>query len=336
MNYRPPRFLIFYPTSVCNMRCRHCFYHQELGKGAGQELSLDQIATLSRQLGRVKILWLGGGEPLLRNDLPQILELFYKKNLVSMLSIPTNGWDTSLITTQLIKILKISGRRKISIVVSLDGDESSHNNLRGSDSFSRAITTIKALRDLRNKYPTLRVRINTTLGKHNLDGVKNLLPLANDLLEGVNAFNLSLLRDGSLDKFLSLPSKQDCYNLWLEKKKFFKEKKNIIAEILENAAFKLALQTAFSRKRSFSCQAGCSMGVVFEDGRVGFCETLPSIGNIKEASFSQIWNSELARKQRELVKRKQCVCWNDCFFLVNFIRSPGLLIRWWVGSRKQS
>ncbi|MBI4698269.1 MAG: radical SAM protein, partial [Nitrospirae bacterium] len=82
-------YLIFFVTNRCNAKCRHCFYWKNLNKK--EELSLDEIENISKKLGTVQVLLLSGGEPVLRDDLPEIISMFIKNNGSKVVSIPTNA-----------------------------------------------------------------------------------------------------------------------------------------------------------------------------------------------------------------------------------------------------
>src|SRR5580765_8723722 len=81
--------VILFVTSRCNSFCRTCFYHEELNRPG--DMTFDQIAKISRTMPPITVLWLSGGEPTLRHDAPQIIDLFVENNGVRRLIIPTNG-----------------------------------------------------------------------------------------------------------------------------------------------------------------------------------------------------------------------------------------------------
>ena len=78
-------------TDRCNLRCAVCF--ADSGRGEAEEPSLE---TISRLLGRAMAaagpsnLQLSGGEPTLRNDLPEIVEAAGRVGY-SFIQINTNG-----------------------------------------------------------------------------------------------------------------------------------------------------------------------------------------------------------------------------------------------------
>src|SRR5947207_13353511 len=81
--------VILFVTSRCNSFCRTCFYHEELNQPG--DLTFAQIEKVSRTMPTITDLWLSGGEPTLRHDASQIIDMFVRKNGVRRLIIPTNG-----------------------------------------------------------------------------------------------------------------------------------------------------------------------------------------------------------------------------------------------------
>jgi MoaA/NifB/PqqE/SkfB family radical SAM enzyme len=54
-----PPFLILFINSICNQRCEHCFYWSNLNRK--DDLTKEELFSLSRQLGRIENLNLSGG-----------------------------------------------------------------------------------------------------------------------------------------------------------------------------------------------------------------------------------------------------------------------------------
>src|SRR5437764_8960768 len=81
--------VILFVTSRCNSLCRTCFYHNELNQPG--DMTFDQIEKVSRTMPPITDLWLSGGEPTLRHDASEIIDMFVRKNGVKRLIIPTNA-----------------------------------------------------------------------------------------------------------------------------------------------------------------------------------------------------------------------------------------------------
>jgi len=81
-------------TDKCNFRCRYCMPAEGLEwLGREEVLSFEEIARLVRVLARMGVdeIRLTGGEPLVRRDLPVLVEMLAATPGVRDLSLTTNG-----------------------------------------------------------------------------------------------------------------------------------------------------------------------------------------------------------------------------------------------------
>ncbi len=94
-----PRTLSLAITNKCNLNCSFC--HIEKGKTS---LSVDTIIKLCKEFDRLGTfdIAIGGGEPLIHKDLPQICKRIWEETSLG-LSITTNG---TLLNSELISELK--------------------------------------------------------------------------------------------------------------------------------------------------------------------------------------------------------------------------------------
>ncbi len=96
--HRPLRDLRISVTDRCNFRCTYCMPKEVFGRDfqflpAAQILSFEELARLARlfaELGVQKIR-LTGGEPLLRRDLPRLVEMLSGINGIEEIALTTNG-----------------------------------------------------------------------------------------------------------------------------------------------------------------------------------------------------------------------------------------------------
>jgi len=146
----------------CNLRCKMCPFWRRKDE---KLLTLEEEVLMLKNLEKAGVIFMGfeGGEPLLRRDLPQILEESYKMFYTSLV---TNGW---LLKD---KIKEISDFIDY-LFVSLDGIGETHDKLRGvSGSFDRAIEGIKKAREM-----GIRTAISFTITNENLDQVDEVVRL---------------------------------------------------------------------------------------------------------------------------------------------------------------
>ncbi len=92
-----PMFLILVATARCNARCGFCFYRAEVqGADPDGELSLDEHEKISRGCGRIPYLLLSGGEPVLREDLSDMVAFYIRNAGVKYVNVPSNGLEPEL------------------------------------------------------------------------------------------------------------------------------------------------------------------------------------------------------------------------------------------------
>ena len=149
--YIPQSFLFqWHITSRCNLRCSHCYQDDFSGKDLPFDkllVILDQYRQLLRfwrknstgtpPLGRITIT---GGEPFLREDLPDLLKAIAKQKECSSVAILTNG---SLLDADTVKWLR--KLKPAFVQVSLEGAQPTHDKIRGQGNFEKVVSAIKHL-----------------------------------------------------------------------------------------------------------------------------------------------------------------------------------------------
>src|SRR5213594_2639621 len=70
--------VILFVTSRCNAFCKTCFYHEELNHPG--DMTFEQIKKVSETMPPITDLWLSVGEPTLRRDVSEIIDMFVKNN----------------------------------------------------------------------------------------------------------------------------------------------------------------------------------------------------------------------------------------------------------------
>jgi len=159
-------------TRRCNLKCIHCYAHAK-NIHFGNELSTSQGKTLIDDLSDfgAPVMLFSGGEPLIREDLPQLAEYAVKKGMRAVIS--TNG---TLITKDVAKNLKEIGLSYVGI--SLDGMERINDKFRGmKGAFSAAIKGIEHCMEA-----GIKVGLRFTINRFNSFEIPNLF----DLMESMD------------------------------------------------------------------------------------------------------------------------------------------------------
>src|SRR5260370_30431217 len=114
-----PVLLNILVTSVCDMRCTHCFFTDQLDDRPRKKLQMkaheiDRIAeTLGGNLGG---LILAGGEPFTRKDLPEIVSSFYRHHNLESAYLMSNVQIQKRIFPNLTRILADGPNLKVTVV----------------------------------------------------------------------------------------------------------------------------------------------------------------------------------------------------------------------------
>lgn len=336
-----PSYFIFYPTSRCNLKCSHCFYHDSLNKRFN-ELTLEEIDKITKTMDPILQLLLTGGEPYLRHDLDQIVKIFYENCKVPIMTIPSNGWYLLKMDKQIRNMMEWCPKLTLNQQISIDGIGADHNAIRmdkqikgPENSFEKAIKTIKHLKELQKIYNRINIGIIITFTNENQKKFKNIVKEIYDLTKPDN-ITINLVRGDPKEKVnINLD-----LNLYREAVKYRDElfynkkmsghsrfKGNKLATAGRIMLNKLTNKIYEENKYVTPCYAGNLSGVMYPEGDVYPCEILGDdhkIGNIRDfdLNFKKLWLSQKAKKEVKFIRKSKCYCTHECFNIVNILFNP--------------
>ena len=150
-------------TRRCNLSCTHCIRSSDSSFNEYIKLELVNriIADLSSKFPYATLL-LSGGEPTLHPDFGEIVQLAlnsFKKVIVN-----TNGMNLKRL-----KQINLKKTHNLEIQISIDGDLSLHESIRGNNTFYRTLSHIDELSKAGYK-----VIIASTISNKNIDTMMNL------------------------------------------------------------------------------------------------------------------------------------------------------------------
>ncbi len=164
-------------TYRCNLRCAYCGVWSnpppEMDTATVLQL-IDQVADAGTER-----LSLGGGEPMLRRDLGNIISHAKRRGLT--VNLVSNGLQIPR------RIGELAGLDFLAI--SLDGPQAVHDKARGKGSYARAIAAIRAARAA-----NIEVWTTTVLGRNNIGLIPEVIALATR--EGIRATFLPVMKEG--------------------------------------------------------------------------------------------------------------------------------------------
>ncbi|MFB6135459.1 MAG: TIGR04347 family pseudo-SAM/SPASM protein [Halobacteriaceae archaeon] len=163
-------------TRRCNLYCQHCYAGADVGRAPG-ELSTAEGRRLLDDLADygVPVVLFSGGEPLVRDDLAELVAHAAGRGLRPVLS--TNG---TLLTEERAADLREAGLAYAG--VSVDGLAPRNDEFRGREgAFDAAVRGIEACLDA-----GLKTGLRYTITRHNLPDLEDVVDLLHDV--GVDRF----------------------------------------------------------------------------------------------------------------------------------------------------
>lgn len=314
---RKPVHLILHVTNRCNLKCNTCFVDFEATE-KNRELSLLEINNVAKVLGKIIWLDISGGEPFLRKDLPQICSMFDTKSI----GIPTNGFNPDLIYSQTKEIIKLVNA-EVSVSVSIDGFKDTNDAIRNKGSFTNAIETVRALKNIEG----LKVKINTVLCNLNYNEIIDFMTFIRKM--DVEFHSIIFLRGNPRNPNYFLPSyselsivKKSIFDIWATYDYGLQGFDKKILQKYQREMYEHSMEVIKNKIQCPDCVAGRYHLVIYSNGDISFCEMLESFGNIRDEKLDIVLKSDKAEKIRKFIKNKGCFCYHNCNMLDNFFLNP--------------
>jgi len=312
-SFLPPIEVLFTLTNRCNLRCIMCNFHN-FPMDIADELSTKNVTSMIAQIAdlRIKNVVLSGGEPLLREDLFEIIHYAFSL-----------GIDTTLLTNGTIMneaiINKINSSGLNSICLSIDGLEEKHDYIRGEGAFKKSMYFIKMVSE---RCPSVSLNITTTIMDCNLEDIPRLLQLWEKMKIKIKVSFQPVIPDNT-----DWNNKEKTDILWVPEQRIllldkimdeviaFKKKNNMI---VNDFRFISLIKDYFRKdldktKRKVSCYEGFKRFTITAGGRLWICGTEMKLSIVKYG-LSKCWNSSEIRKKRKEMLRCKRPCLQVCSF----------------------
>src|SRR5829696_7251625 len=312
-----PVFLNILVTSVCDMRCTHCFFTEELDDRPRKKLQMkaDEIARISETLGgNLGVLVLAGGEPFTRKDLPEIVKAFYENNKLDSVYLMSNGQIHQRIFPDVTRILDECPNLNVTVALGIDGMKESHEKIRRKEgSWDKAIHTARTLQQMkREQYPQLDLKPD----KVNINYIR---PPSADPVE--------LQFDHKRYQQLSQMILDDTKNAAL--KNNYGGKSGFFKAAVDLYMHDLIAKTKEENKAQLKCYAGSAGAVIYDNGVLSSCENKADVLNLRDYdwNFQSAWNTDLMKERRkEAGAGCYCTHESNCYY-PSLPFNPGHLIK---------
>ena len=305
-------------TYRCNARCTMCNRYKAPSKPE-EEISIETI----KKLPKMYFTNITGGEPFIREDLPDIVRELYKKS--DRIVISTNGFFTD-------RIIKLCEEfPNVGIRISIEGLEQTNNEIRGlEDGFNKGYSTLKKLVEM--KHPD--VGFGMTVQDRNAKDLVALYDLSNEL-------NMEFATASLHNSFYFVEAK----NIIKDRPMVAQEFENLINKLLNSNSPKKWFRAYFNhglinyiygQKRLLPCDMAFDTFFIDPYGDVMPCNGTKDkevMGNLNEQTWEELWNSEQADKVRNVVRHCDRNCWmigSASPAIKKYIWIPA----WWVFKHK--
>ena len=313
-------------TNQCNSRCKTCSIwrhynnHQEVRE---QEFKIEEFDKTFRNFGG-KAFWvtISGGEPFMRQDLPQIFNSLCENCQPAVVNIPSNGLLSSTIESQLRKMLGTNFETNLTLNLSLDGVGEKHEKIRGvPGNFAKVLDTYERVKRLKEEFPRLHVGIHTVISKYNIGDAVNVYEFAKSLAPDSYITEVAEHRTElfNLDDDIT-PDADDYAKFAKELSKhirtdYLNSKKSVskLTQSFRLEYYRLAAKVLRENRQVIPCYAGYASCQITPFGDIWPCCILgydKPMGNLRETDyeFKKIWHSEKADAIRKYIKDKKCAC----------------------------
>jgi len=314
-------------SNQCNFSCNMCSWKKSgSSQNYNEETSLN-IHDIKNFISQVKtkypVIHIGGGEPFMRRDLPEILAVIKNNKLKCMIT--TNGFLLNEDVIEKMVELEID-----MLIFSLYGWGETHDYVTGvNGSFNKVITNLKSILEKRTKHT--KVLVSTIPLPENINGleqlIKNLYMMGVDRIkiEQLNflalkekeqlinnaSFNLNFytfIKDSYFDqKFIT-----DLVNVYKEMKKTFRDFVYFKPFLTEK---QIADWYGALPRRLNRCLFITHSVFINHNGDIIPCQFLQdcALGNIKTDSLESVWRSSKYNALRKNIGRlKPINCLRCC------------------------
>lgn len=282
-------------TYRCNARCTMCNRYKAPSK-ADEEITLETI----QKLPEMYFTNITGGEPFMRQDLPEIVRELYKKS--ERIVISTNGFFTDRI------VALCKEFPQVGIRISMEGLEATNNEIRGlDDGYNRGYTTLKKLVDMGMKDVGFGMTVQDT-------NAKDLVALYNLSDEMGMEFATASLHNS----FYFVEAKNIIHDRPMVAQAF----ESLVNELLASKSPKKWFRAYFNhglinyiygQKRLLPCDMAFDTFFIDPYGDVMPCNGTKDkevMGNLNEcATWAELWEGTLAQQVRAKVRHCDRACW---------------------------
>ena len=268
---------------------------------------------------------LSGGEPYLREDLPQIVRLACKYLKPRVIHTPTNALMPARIDKMTREIMEIIAEYDetvpFTVKPSIDGVGEMHDEIRGvPGNFEKLLETIEILKKVEQDYPNFHLELGTVISNFNIDHLSEIEDFVHSL--GVESYRNEVAEQRTEFFNIGDPITPDAETYQRLIREFARKIEENIAskkslakttEAMRVVYYDIAGRILKEKRQVIPCYAGVSNVHINYDGGVWPCCVLgydKQMGNLRDYDydFQKLWHSDRAKEVRRYIREKNCAC----------------------------
>lgn len=342
-----PFTLTYSVTAACQSRCKTCNiglkYHEDPERKK-KDLSLEEIEKIFKTMKPLYFFNVSGGEPFLRDDLPDIVSLACNYLKPGIVHIPTNALAPQKINDLTEEIIIVTKKYNNGAVVtvkpSIDGAGERHDEIRGvKGNFKRLLETIDLLKELEKKYDSFHLELGTVVSNYNINELNEIEDFVHSLDVGSYRNEIAEQRSEFFNIGDPITPAYEVYEELMEKfsEKIVnnihrKKKMHKTTEALRLVYYQLVSRILKENRQVIPCYAGISNVHINYDGGVWPCCVLGydhEMGSLRyyDYDFQKLWYSDDAGEVRKYIHNKNCACPLANQAYSNVLLDPGSMIK---------
>ena len=304
-----PYYVHYGVTHRCNLTCRMCGIWKTGDRAS--EMGLEQIRAMARNLHALGtgVVSLGGGEPLLREDLPEIIQAFLEQKIE--LRLLTNGYTRSSgseANTRFLERVFDTGLRHVSISLDTVDPRRFADICEKDDVWAAAVETMARFARIVSKRGGVG-NLNCVVSRANLGELERIVDLAERFGFWVSFIPIEvheyggevLERDRASDLYFGPQDHgalDDAYGRLIEMKRRGRHVFSSTPYLEESLRF------LKGEKAQWTCLAGSLYFSVSPEGRFSVCHLYEGTG--QETRDVRVHDADFPRRFREKSFRAEC------------------------------
>jgi len=336
-----PSYLILFVTSNCNAKCSFCFYGSEVASRERKtsELTTGEYLRMSKKCGNVPYLLISGGEPVLRDDLFDIIGYFIENAHSQFITVPSNGLSRERSVELFDRLTEKYPKCHFRAAFSIDHPDSNHDTARGIEGcLAKVLETTAAINELKKTRKNLTMDIVSIYLNSPTQDHEVLRKWVRENI-GPDNHELHLLRPEWPRLVHDSCDPDECIReLAVYRAGSTARENRAFSPFFRglNDLYIKGLEKVISGKLLSNCTAGRKFTVISETGQVRLCECRDDIlGDLRENGYDLRLILKKSSRFIDYVAKNNCTCTWECAVSCNLVCDPAFIPKLILATLKQ-